>query len=401
MDSEIYPISDGDGLMVIGEAEAVEKRLVAEGLWSKSQDLGQRLKPFLRLGSAAAQAGSEIQATSARWVLLTKESARRRKLSGLREAAKSGNPTGVFKGKKPGQIGGFVEFIKGPQSLLNPASLTGIAGIMGQVAMEQTMAEITAYLGRIEVKVDDVLRKQDDAKVSDLIGVRHEIELALAIRKQLDGRFSSESWSRVQHTPTIIQATQDYALRQLNAITEKVRKASAIRDLAQAAEEAERLVVDWLVVLALCAYLQDAVDSLYLDRVLDGSPEELGAHLHALTAARTERFDLLSRGTEALLACLDAAARTANDKVLLHPAISPAVVGSRNHVAAIARDFHDQLGIESESRQAWKATRWSDAAALAGSAVAQVAAKSADSPVAVSAAVTVAVTIGKQLRKKA
>ena len=62
------------------------------------------------------------------------------------------------------------------------------------------------------------------------------------------------------------------------------------------------------------------------------------------------------------MARLDAAARTANTKVLLHPTTSPAVVLSREHVAIAVADFHGRLGIES-GRQSLEAKQWVDAAA--------------------------------------
>ena len=50
---------------------------------------------------------------------------------------------------KPGTVGSM---------LTNPAMLAGAAGIMAQLAMQQTMQEITDYLAVIDEKVDDILR---------------------------------------------------------------------------------------------------------------------------------------------------------------------------------------------------------------------------------------------------
>src|SRR5690349_24071348 len=80
-----------------------------------------------------------------------------------------------------------------------------------------------------------------------------------------------------------------------------------------------------------------------------------------LKASRQKRLDNISRSTERLMARMDAAAGTANTKVLLHPATSPAVVQSREHVASVVADFHGRLGIES-GRQSLEAKRWVDAA---------------------------------------
>ncbi|MES9540446.1 hypothetical protein [Actinomadura sp. NPDC000600] len=359
MDNEIQLISDGDGLAVIGDAAEVERFLVSEGLPSK--DLGlQRLKSVVGTGAVVAQAGSEIAANSGRWVKLTRESAQLAKKYGLRESSKSGLSTGVVKGQK-GQIRGFVEFVKAPRSLLtNPAVLAGAAGIMAQIAMQQTMDEITDYLATIDEKVDDVLRAQKDAVLARMIGVGFVIEEAMTIREKR-GRVDEVTWSKVQTAPATIAETQAYALRQLDALAEKLERKTKIGDLAETAKEAESMVREWLAVLARCFQLQDAIAVLELDRVLDASPEELDGHRLGLKAARQHRLEHISRCTEHLVARMNAAAGAANAKVLLHPTKSPAVVQSSNHVATSVHDFQGRLGIES-GRQSSEARRWVAAA---------------------------------------
>ena len=360
MDSEIQLISDGDGLAVIGESTAVERFLASEGL--PSRDLGlQRLGPVLGTGAGFAQAGSEIAASSGRWVKLTKESASLVQKHGLRESSKSGLTTGVIKGKS-GQVKGFVEFAKTPGAALsNPAVLSGAAGVMTQLAMQQTMDQITDYLATIDEKLDDVLRAQKDAVLSDMIGVDMVIDEAMTIREQV-GRVSEVTWSKVQATTMTIARTQAYALRQLDALTEKVERENKIGDLADAAKEAEVKVREWLAVLARCFQLQEAIAVLELDRVLEASPAELDRHRLALCTARTKRLELIVRSTKQLMDRLDAAAGTANSKVLLHPTTSREVVQSSNHVAGAVIDLHEALGVEG-GRGALEARRWSEAAA--------------------------------------
>jgi hypothetical protein len=360
MDNEIQLISDGDGLAVIGDPSAVERFLVSEGLPSK--DLGlQRLGSALGNAAGVAQVGSEIAANSGRWVKLTKESAQLVSKYGLRESSTTGLSSGVLKGNS-GQIKGFVEFVKGPGSLVaNPAILAGAAGIMAQVAMQQTMDEITDYLATIDEKVDDILRAQKDAVLADMIGVDLVIEEAMTIREQV-GRVSEVTWSKVQATSLTIARTQAYALRQLDALAEKMEHKTKIGDLATTSKEAESKVQEWLAVLARCFQLQDAIAVLELDRVLDSSPYELDQHRLGLMTARQNRLELISRSTERLMARMDAAAGMANTKVLLHPTTSRAVVHASNHVAAGVVDFHGRLGIE-RSRESLEARRWVDAAA--------------------------------------
>ncbi|MFD8527165.1 hypothetical protein ACFV0L_07105 [Streptosporangium canum] len=359
MDSAIQLISDGDGLAVIGSPTAVERFLVSEGLPSKDLEL-QRLAPALRAAAGAAQAGSEIAANSGRWVKLTRESAQLVDKYGLRTSSKTNLSSGVLKGNN-GQIKGFVEFVKSPGSLRpNPALLAGAAGIMAQLAMRQAMDEITDYLATIDEKVDDVLRAQKDAVLAGMIGAGLVIEEAVTVRERVD-RVSEVTWSKVQAAPTTIAHTQAYALRQLDALAEKVEHKAKIGDLAKTSKEAASKVQEWLAVLARCIQLQDAIAMLELDRVLASSPEELDLHRLGLRAARQNRLELISQSTDHLMARMDAAAGTANTKVLLHPTASRTVVHSSNHVATAVLDFQGRLGIERD-RQSLEARRWVDAA---------------------------------------
>jgi hypothetical protein len=374
MDNEIELISDGDGLAVIGDPAVVERFLVSEGLSSK--DLGlPRLGAVLGTGAAVVQAGSEIAADSGRWVKMTKESAQLVGKYGLRKSSETGLSTGVLRGDG-GQIKGFVQFV-GPGSLLtNPALLAGAAGIMAQVAMQQAMDEIIDYLATIDEKLDDVLRAQEDAVWADMIGVGFDIDEALTIREH-SGRVNEVTWSKVQATSATIARTQAYALRQLDALAEKMEGKAKIGDLATMAKEAESKIAGWLVVLARCFQLQDAVAVLELDRVLDAAPDDLDGHRLGLKASRQKRLDTISRSTERLMARLDAAAGEANTKVLLHPTTSPAVVHSREHVASAVADFHGRLGIESGPRSL-EAKRWVDAASEVRDKVLETGAERAD-----------------------
>ncbi|MFF5492714.1 hypothetical protein [Streptomyces aquilus] len=358
MDDDLQLISDGDGLAVIGSPTAVERFLVSEGLPSK--DLGlPRLGPTLGAVAGAAQTGAEIVAHSGRWVKLTEQSAHALEKYGLMKGSNSAVSRAVL--TKNGKIKGLLELERTPGSFLtNPARLAGAAGLMAQLAMQQTMDEITDYLAAIDAKVDDVLRAQKDAVLADMIGAGLVIEEAMTVREQV-GRVSSVTWSKVQATAMTIARTQAYALRQLDAHTEKMEQQTKIGDLAKDAEVA---VGEWLAVLARCFQLHDAISVLELDRVLDGSPDELDRHRLGLQVARQNRRQLISQSTERLLARVDAAVGRANTKVLLHPTTSPAVVHAGNHVAVAVVDFHGRLGIE-QGRQPMDARRWLDAAAEA------------------------------------
>jgi hypothetical protein len=246
-------------------------------------------------------------------------------------------------------------------AVANPALLSGIAGVMAQQAMQQSMAEIAEYLAVIDEKLDDVLRAQTNQVLARMDGVDLAIKEAMSVRASV-GRVSEVTWSKVQNSAQTIHETQGYALRQLADLADKVEEKTKVGDLAKIAKNAEGEVEQWLTVLARCFQLHDAVGVLELDRVLDASPDELDRHRVGLKAARQDRLALISARTEHLLLRMNEAVDRANSKVLFNPMQSPAIVGSRNHVATDVHEFHGLLGIEA-STESSEARRWKDAAA--------------------------------------
>ncbi|MGW9159166.1 hypothetical protein [Microbacterium sp. NPDC055665] len=355
--SEIELITDGDGLALIGPSSAVRQFLTSNRLESRDLEL-QRLRKAFGGGSAALKAGAEMTENSGRWMKLTEESwAAAQKLPKVTNSS-SENLHATLRAPN-GQFAKSLQFLKTPGAMLtNPAMLAGVAGIMAQVAMQQTMDEIIDYLAVIDEKVDDVLRAQKDAVLADMIGVDMMLEEALTIRKEV-GVVSDVTWSKVQGSSMTIARTQAYALRQIDALAEKL-ESKAVNELADLSKKVDRQVQDWLAVLAHCFYLQEATGVIELDRVLQASPEELDRHRIALRTARTNRAELITRTTRRLLDRMDAAAALANSKVLLNPIESPAIVRARNTVSDSVRTFHGRLGIET-SGEALESRRWTAA----------------------------------------
>ncbi|WP_394553370.1 hypothetical protein ACDF64_03195 [Agromyces sp. MMS24-JH15] len=378
MSDEIELFSDGDGLAVIGEPGAVERFLSSAGVQSKELRLHQTLGNALNTGSGVAQAGSQIAANSGRWVKLTEESAKAMKVGKLMKGSSDGVSRAVATTSK-GKVTKILEFTK-PGSvgsmLTNPAMLAGAAGIMAQLALQQTMEEITEYLATIDEKVDDILRAQKDAAIAEMIGVGMVIDDAMLKRDHV-GRVSEVTWSSLHGSAQTIATTQAYALRQLDALAEKMERKSKVGDLAKLAGSAEATVEEWLAVLARCFQLQDGLAVLELDRVLETDPEDVGLHRAAIRAARTKRRDLISKSTDRLLARMDAAALSANRQVLFHPLKSGTVVRSGNEVATDVIVFHERLGIEAE-REPIQAKRWREAVGEAKDTTIETSGKAAD-----------------------
>ncbi|WP_307858270.1 hypothetical protein [Cellulomonas fulva] len=358
MHDEIEIVSDGNGIALLGDAGAIGRFLASEGL--PSTDLGlHRLRAATSAGASALEAGSQIAGNSGRWVQLTEKSARAMKTMPLMKGSAAGSSRAVA--MDGGKTGHILEIVRTPGAMLtNPAMLTGVAGLMAQVAMQQAMQEITDYLARIDAKVDDVLRAQKDAALSAMVGAQLVIEDALTIREQV-GSVSDVTWSKVQATPATIAQTQAYALRQLDSVAQKLERASAVGDVAKAAQDAQSVVDEWLAVLARCFQLQDAVAVLELDRVLGAAPEEIEQHRAGILIARQKRLDTIARSTERLMMRMDAAAATANAKVLLHPRAAQTIKVSSGIVESSVVAFNDTLGVEAE-RESVAVRRWLDAA---------------------------------------
>lgn len=357
MDDEIELFGDENGIALIGDPAAIERFLVSEGLPSKGLGL-QKLGSAFSAGAGAAQASAEIAANAGRWVKLTEKSAKALKSTELMKGSEAGVRRAVL--MKNGKISGLLEITKTPaQILTNPAALSSVAGMMSQAAMQQSMDEITDYLAIIDEKVDDILRAQKDAVLADMIGVGLVVDDAITTRDTV-GRVSEVTWSKVQASSLTVASTQMYALRQMDALAEKMERKSKIGDVAKAAQETEPKVREWIAVLARCFQLYDSLAVLELDRVLDASPEELDSHRLALRVARQNRLDQITRRTEQLLSQMNAAAGWANTKVLLHPTTARTVVQSNKKVETALNEFHKCLGIEG-GQQSVEAKTWVEA----------------------------------------
>ena len=352
MENKVELISDADGLAVVGDMKTVERFLDSLGLLSLSTDLGlNRLGSVLNAGAVVAETASKIAANSGRYLKLTPESAELVKELGLMETNTPGISYAML--GDPGKIGGWLKIDNGAGAFVtNPAVLTGIAGIMSQVAAQQTMAEITDYLAAIVEQVDDVLRKQDDAEVAKLVGVGHAIDRAMTIREETV-EVNETLWSTVAQSHQTIGAAQNYALDQLDAIARKLESTS-VGGLAKAAKRAESEVPRWLAVLARCFQLQDAIDVIELDRTMVGTPEKVPAYKRGMKRAKENRREIISGHTRNLLDRMDEAVGAANARIVWNRAKSLEVVESSNHLGAGIHDFHGLLRIESEPRS-WQA----------------------------------------------
>ena len=358
MSDEIQLISDGDGLAVIGDPALVDNFLLSEGLSGKELNV-TRLSSTFSSASTIAQTASDLSANSGRWMKLTKESSEAMKKFDLVKNKDTGFSHAILRGEN-GKFAKNLQFENGMGALAtNPALLANAGALMSQMAMQQTVKEITDYLSSIDDKVNDLLRAQKDAVLADMIGVGLGIEEAMSIKEE-GGRVSDVTWSKIESSSSTLARTQAYSLRQLDALAKKLEAKSRVSDLDETIAEIEPKVVEWLAVLARTFQLQEAVGILELDRVLDSSPQDLDSHRVGLNAARSNRRRAISQTTDQLVARMDSAGDKANRKVLVHPRVSPATVQSSNRVSEGVVEFQERLGIES-ARQDLQVRQWAEA----------------------------------------
>ncbi|WP_297004710.1 hypothetical protein [uncultured Corynebacterium sp.] len=326
--------------------------------------------------SGLLQAGSDIAESSGRWMKLTGESAAAVKRFPMVTNSTTGNLHATLRAAD-GTIAETLQFVTGPAvgaaTLATPAGLATAASMMNQMAMQQTIEEITEFLASIDRKVDDLLRNQTTTVVSRLYGVGDVIDDAVTVRDAV-GYVSETSWSKVQNAASVIAGARRYALQQLSDIADRIDGERDLGDLAKLISGVGAEVRDWLTVLARCIQLQDQSDSLELDRMAETGPGDLELQRRALQTARENRRAQVSEVTVSLMDRITAAAERANTKVLLHPLPSGRVVRSSNQLAASVIDFQESLGVTDEQRHV-AARRWRAAVGEARDAAIAEAAK--------------------------
>ena len=355
---EVQLIVSDDGLAVLGATAAVERYLDSVGLLSVSRDIPMdRVRRFLDVGAEVVRATSDVVASSGRYVKLTKESAARVRELGLMKTKTPGISHAML--GEPGSISKWLQIEDGPGSLLtNPALVSGIGGLMAQLANQAEAAELKALLVSIDEKLDDARRAQRDGVLAKMDRATFAIEEAITIRDH--GGNGETAWSKLDAESGTILEVQGSALRALDALADKLDSKNKVGELAKATRGIEHEVGVWLAVLARCFQLQDNFAVLEIDHVLDVAPADLDGHRLGLGATQQERRELIVGKTGRLIDRMEQAGAFADSNVLLHAWTARSVVDSVNSAAVIIDEFHAPLGIEAQ-RGSMEATRWRDA----------------------------------------
>jgi hypothetical protein len=362
MTDEVELVGDRDGVAIIGDPTAVDRFIANQGLEAMEMDLARFLPSATTLASAGAavSTASQVVANAGRWVKLSEQSAAVFKNSRMMTGSDGSLVRAIAMNADGSRTTAILEIVKNGSLLANPAVLAGVGGIMSQMAMQKAMDDIQDYLAVIDQKVDDILRAQKNSVLADMIGVGLALDEAMTLREEV-GRVSEVTWSKVQGTGFTIASVQSYSLGALDALAEKLERQTHVDDLAKTSKDAAKVVHEWLVVLARCFQLQDALAVLELDRVLDASPEELDRHRVGLAKARAKRREQIVQTTTRLLARIDAMAKLTNGEILRNPFNSQTVMRTVERTGSDIVQFQTVLGVVAK-REALETKSWRGAA---------------------------------------
>ena len=150
--------------------------------------------------------------------------------------------------------------------------LTGVSGVMAQMALKQAVSEITDYLKEIDAKLDDLLRDQKDQTVSKLAGISHMIDETMFIYQQV-GSISATTWSKMAGCPQDIATIQAYAIAKIKSLTEKAEREQDPKQVRPLTQQIRQEIHQWLGMLASAVKMQDQVSCIELARVCQEEPE--------------------------------------------------------------------------------------------------------------------------------
>lgn len=352
---EIQIISDGDGMAVMGKPELVAAFL-ADVEVGESADIPKgRMSSLLSSLATGSEVASAVAENSGKWLKLDDASAQALKKYGQSFSQKNGLMYGVVRGEK-GQIAKHLQFVPSASSLISPAMLTGVAGIMAQVAMEQQMSEITGYLQSIDKKLDAILQDIKDSLLAELEGIDATIDEAMNLRESI-GRVTDVSWSNIQGSGRAIARIQSKVLRRLRNLADSLDIEASVGDRLKVIQEAEIELTSMLGALAETIRLQDAFNILALDRVMDIEPEDLETHRQVLQRTRDERLGKISEVTSSLLERIQQAGVVTNSQRIRSAIKAEKLLTRSNDAASGLVTAQKALGISTEVRalegQSW------------------------------------------------
>jgi predicted nucleic acid-binding protein len=341
----IEVIADEHGIAVVGEQHTVQRFLRSMDLWNASEeinlkDIGGRA---IHAASGVAKHLSEITKHSGRYLKLTPESAALHKRFGLMPTDTPGTSYAMI-GER-GSINKWLTIEAGSSSVFtNPAVLSGVAGLLTQVAKQHEAQEFRDLLNSIDEKLDDIRRERRNKALAKVTTVARAIQEAHEIRDL--GGDTETAWSKVSPLSNDIYDLQHNALQEIETLADRLTTKRSIRSLAKFTADIEQETGVWLAVLARTFELRRQFEVLELQRVARQQPETLDGHRQALEKqSATQRVELAQR-TELLLTSIEDAGHIARQNIVLHARAAQHITTALGQVQVTIQQLHRPLGIE-------------------------------------------------------
>lgn len=341
MEDEIRVFETKDGIVVFGgDDEFIDDFLTSLDLETKGKPLDlSSLRPHLHIASVVVSGLAEIWANSGRFLKITKESQEAIKKIGLIDTAVPGVKYSTL--GKPGKVKEWVKVETGLEAVLsNPAVLSGVGGMMMQLAIHQSLAEITQYLKKIDKKLDTALRKIDDIQVADLLGSWDTVEEAKIERKHT-GVLPPEIVRELGTFQTTAKRAKYYAWGQIGEVRRSLDESKSLKELVSALTAAQPELAKWLTLLALAHQLEIQIDGFKLEGAAQQSHEAYENQLDSVQENQARRRSQMEKPLNALLLAVFKAAATAESKQVLNQTEAKRVNQQAAALADLVNQFAD------------------------------------------------------------
>lgn len=332
----------GSGAMVIGDEVAIREFIDSLAVQeSKTVEiggsLGRTLGQQLKNSGILVQGAAGISESSGRFVLLTKETLEGIKKFGLVDTDVPGIKHAMLGTR--GNVKKWAQFeVSSRSKFLNPAMLSGIGGIMTQLANQQSMAEITAYLRKLDHKLDVVIRKVDQTKRSDLGGFLKTLREA-TLRYEREGVVDPRFMNEIISFQNTVNTVESYAWDQIFGIVDDIPRKSSVKKVQAATDSAYSEISNWLGLLAEAYLAECRLDDFKLKEKLEESVEAYNQELEMLRVLRAARDRKRSGRINRLGKTAHDVARYAQKKRVMNQTRALDLHQQANDILALTYDF--------------------------------------------------------------
>ncbi|RJT78018.1 hypothetical protein D6T63_13800 [Arthrobacter cheniae] len=341
----------GNEVAVVGETDVVQRFMNELAV---RPELGQKAKrPTIEAVAAATGlstlAGSSLGGTT---FTMTADSAE------LLKKYSQFNPDGPVAGIIRGAKGRIASTAKFEPAQMNPMVVSNVAALSAAAALKAALADLEQLVEAMDIKLDRLLSDNRAQALGNVQGVTLVLEKAYALYQETN-RISETTWAQVSTHSTVLGQSTSYALNQLDAIADSLSKGSTAErsDAITLASGTE--LQTWLVLLAACQANQERFDALEIAHVTKSEPEEVSAHMQAISAAAERRRTLTALRLQRLNDAVSATADIHDLARVITPLRARSTLNAAESIQSVVATFAGIYGLEglvygAVERESWR-----------------------------------------------